>query len=211
MIVSKTLMANERLVSVTPEGSHGMRRFSIEQKEALEQEGYVFYGLTRQSIKTLRDNGHKFHWGTSDIVLQEQGFNLDFLSLRSMHSEVAIKPNELYLPDSDTKVFSDQVVMVDRFSQELRNKVSGVKAVIGELSDYAELAYAHLDARKEFLFGPKYGYRWVNTKTIINANSSEVGNAIVGYTPKNGGEFCYDWHLIWRNYRANAVPLVIPV
>lgn len=53
----------ETPVAKTPEAPVEIKRFSQEAKEALEKQGFVIYGLTGQSIKTLRDAGRNF-WST---------------------------------------------------------------------------------------------------------------------------------------------------
>lgn len=146
-----------------------IKRFSQEAREALEKQGLVIYGLTGQSIKTLRDSGRKF-WSRWHEDLP------DFEALGSMYSEVAINPNKLFLPESNNKTLSQQEDMVEKFSKELGKKVQGVKAIIGQAPDYAELAFAHFDATEEYLFGAKYNYDYVRTKTPTSgSNVANVG------------------------------------
>lgn len=178
-----------------------IKRFSAEQKEALEKQGYVIYGLTGQSIKTLRDNGRKF-WSTWHNELP------DFEALGSMHSEVAINPNKLFLPKSNNKTLAQQEEMVGKFSKELGKKVvKGVKAVIGQAPDYVELAFAHLDSTKEYLFGEKDNYDYARTKTPTSGSYV----ADVGLFNAFRGLDVHSWHAGGGADDVHAAPLVVPV
>lgn len=185
----------------TPESPVEIKRFSDEQKEALRKEGYLIYGLTGQSIKTLRDAGRKF-WSTWHE--DSQFANLE--ALGSMQSEVAINPSKLFLPKSDNKTLAQQEDMVDKFSQELGKKVQGVKAIIGQASDYVELAFQHLDATQDYLFGKKYNYDWARTKTSIS--SSSVAN-VGSFHAAHGLEVNYWYHGFGHDHM-RAAPLVVP-
>jgi hypothetical protein len=185
---------------VTPEKQLEIKRFSKEQKEALEKQGFVIYGLTGQSIKTLRDSGHKF-WSTWHKELP------DFEALGSMHSEVAINPNKPFLPKSNNKTLAQQEDMIGKFSEELGKKVLGVKAIIGQAPDYVELAFAHLDSTKEYLFGAKNNYDYARTKTPTS--SSDVAG--VGSFYAVGGLAVCSWIRDRSFDIVHAAPLVVPV
>lgn len=146
------------LSTATPESQLEIKRFSAKQKEALKNLGFVIYGLTGQSIETLRDNGRRF-W------LEWHRRHPDFEALGAMRSEVAINPSKLFLPKSGGKTLYNQERMVGKLSRELGNRVTGVKAIIGQAPDYVELAFRHLDSTREYLFGVKYGYGCARTKT----------------------------------------------
>lgn len=164
----------EKQVVKTPETPVEIKRFSQEQREALEKQGFVIYGLTGQSIKTLRDNGHKF-WSDWHKSLP------DFEALGSMHSEVAINPSKPFLPKSNNKTLAQQEDMVGKFSEELGKKVKGVKAIIGQAPDYVELVFAHLDSTKEYLFGAKDNYDYARTKTPTGGSHvAYVGSFLAG-------------------------------
>lgn len=184
----------------TPERQLEIKRFSQEAKEALEKRGFVIYGLTGQSIKTLRDAGRQF-WST-----WHKDFP-GFETLISMHSEVAIKPNKLFLPKSNNKTLPQQEKMVGKFSEELGKKVKGVKAIIGQAPDYVELAFAHLDSTKEYLFGAKYNYDYARTKTPTS--SSRV--AVVGHFRADDGLGVAYWGAVHGGDFVHAAPLVVPV
>jgi len=152
----------------TPENLVEIKRFSMEQKEALQKEGYFIYDLTGQSIKTLKDSGHGF-WSMWHNSLP------DFEAIRSMRSEVAINPNKLFLSESNNKGLDQQGEMVNKFSNELGKKIQGVKAIIGDTPDYAELAFKHLELTKNNLFRKKFGrYDYLSTRTKTFTNDSSV-------------------------------------
>lgn len=190
----------EKPVVKTPEAQVEIKRFSQEAREALENQGFVIYGLTGQSIKTLRDSGHKF-WSTRHKELP------DFEALDSMHSEVAINPNKLFLPGSNNKTLAQQEKMVEEFLQELRKKVPGVKAIIGQALDYIELAFAYLDATNEYLFGAKDNYGYARTKTPTSGSYV----AYVGRFVVSGGLYVNDWGRDHGYDDVHAAPLVVPV
>lgn len=199
--IHKSLGTDIPLHSVaTPETPVEIKRFSKEQRKALKEQGFVIYGLTGRSIKSLRDSGCKL-W--SDW---HKSFR-DFEALGSMRSEVAINPNELFLPKSNNKTLAQQEEMVEKFSQELGKKVEDVEAIIGQAPDYIELAFKHLRATKKYLFGAEYNYHFARTKTPTS--SSDV--ARVGHFGANGGLFVHFWRADDGVEDMHAVPLVVPV
>lgn len=177
-----------------------IKRFSKEAREVLEKQGYVIYGLTGQSLKTLRDSGRKF-WSTWHKELP------DFEALGSMHSEVAINPNNPFLPKSNNKILAQQEEMVEKFSQELGKKVPGIKAIIGQAPDYEELAFVHLDATREYLFGAKDNYDYARTKTP----TSHSHVASVGHFLADHGLRVSHWRDAFGHDHVPAAPLVVPV
>ncbi len=179
-----------------------IKRFSDEQREALKKEGYLIYGLTGQSIKTLRGAGRTF-WTT----WHKHSQFADFEALGSMNSEVAINPSELFLPKTNNKTLAQQEEMVDKFSQELGEKVKGVKAIIGQAPDYEELAFRHLDATQGYLFGAKYNYDYARTKTP--PSGSDVAH--VGRFGAVNGLRVDRWLADSGDVVIFAAPLVVPV
>lgn len=184
----------------TPEAPVEIKRFSQEAREALEKQGFVIYGLTGQSIRSLRDSGHKF------LSTWYKGLP-DFEALGSMHSEVAINPNKPFLPKSNNKTLTQQEEMVGKFSEELGKKIKGVKAIIGQAPDYVELAFVHQDSTKEYLFGAKNNYHYARTKTPTS--SSNVVH--VGYFNAGHGLGVRDWDRDFGRDVMHAAPLVVPV
>jgi hypothetical protein len=181
-----------------------IKRFSPEAREALEQEGYVIYGLSGQSIKTLREAGRRFDSTWHNAYP-------DFEALGSMRSAVAINPNKLFLPGSTKKTLAQQEEMVERYSKELARKVPGVRAIIGQAPDYVAVAFAHLDATKakgeaEYLFGEKYELNCARTKTPISGSLiADVGSFDSYHGLDIRGLFAYKGASI-----VHAAPLVVP-
>ena len=192
---SQTVQVRKETVPVVE-----VKRFSQEQKEALEKQGFVIYGLTGQSIKTLRDSGHKF-W--SDWHKDYP----DFEALGSMQSEVAINPNKPFLPKSNKKTLSQQEEMVNKFSEELGKEVKGVKAIIGQVPDYVELVFQYLDKTKDYLFGAKDNYDYARTKTPTSGSSV----ALVGNSSAADGLRVDSWDSGNSSDVVHAAPLVVPV
>src|SRR5688500_8387281 len=84
-------------------------RFTPEARSALETAGYLIYGLTGESIKTLRDQGRPFwnKWHENES---------EFEAVISRLSEAAINPEALLLDKSNGKIFPNQQKMVADFS-----------------------------------------------------------------------------------------------
>lgn len=149
--------------STSAEAKPEIERFTNEQKKALKRLGFSrIYPFTGLSIRNWREKGKPF-WST---WYQDPQF-AEFENMPSKLSEVAINPNQLFLPNSNRKTLEEQEAMIKRFSKELATKVPGVKAVIEEAPDYVELAFQHLERTGEYLFGKKYNFYSTRTKTII--------------------------------------------
>ena len=123
-----------------------------------------------------------------------------------MHSEVAIKPDALFIPNSNNKILKQQENLVGKFSKDLGKKVKGVEAIMGEAPDYVELAFAHLDATGDRLFGEKYGYNYARTKTPTVGPSV----AVVGRFGAVAGLDVDDWDRGDGYGDVFASPLVVP-
>ncbi len=147
-----------------------VRRFTKEAKEALRDQGFAVYELTAQSIASVRDSGRKF-WSTWHRD------NPQFEALTSMHSEVAINPAKLFLPKSNNKTLVQQEDLIARFSEDLGTRIQGVEAIMGEVPDYVDLAFTHLNATRNYLFGEKDGYNYARTKTpTVGSSVANVGS-----------------------------------
>lgn len=185
----------------TPEAQVEIQRFSDEQREALEAKGYRVYELTGQSIAGLKKQGHPF-WSTWHK--DYPGFE----SLTSRHSEVAINPKKLFIPRSNNKTLEEQLGAVARYSNGLQ--IKGVEAILGEVPDYTELAFAHLDKTGERLFGKIYNYNYTRTRT---RTQTRVDSIVAGV-----GRFGADYGLVVDYWNADgrsddifAAPLVVPI
>lgn len=186
-----------------------VKRFSIEQGEALEKQGFVIYELKGQSQKTLKEAGCEF-WSTLNNVE-----NHDFEELPSKRTEVAINPGSFFLPESSGKSLKEHQEMVEKYSEELGNKVAGVKAIIGDVPDYEEIAYTHLAVTKEkgkdkgeYLFGEKNNYDFARTRTKTKKIGNEV--AIVGFHSVERGISIDGWPADEGRNDVHAAPLIVP-
>ncbi len=176
-----------------------VRRFSDEAKAALEKEGYVIDTLTGQSIASEKAAERKF-WSTWH---QEHP---QFEALTSMQSEVAIKPDQLFIPKSNNTTFAQQEQLINKFSLDLGKKVPGVVAVMGGMADYVDLAFAHLEATGDRLFGEKYNYNYARTNTpTVGAGVARVGD----FNPSHGLGVD-DWLRDRGSDSVFAAPLVVP-
>ena len=186
---------------VTTEALREIKRFTPEARQLLEERGFVIHELTGQSIKTLRDSGKSF-WST----WHENNPKLEAMPSRS--SEVAINPAQLLLPDSNRKTLEEQEQMVREFSKELTEEttIKDIEAVIGEMPDYIDLAFAHFDATGVRLFGEDYGYNYARTKTPT------VGSvvAFVGVFRVDDGLYVDGWSRDDGRAYVFASPLVVP-
>lgn len=180
------------------ERTSGIATFSKEQKKGLARLGYeYFYPLTGQSIKDLRDSGSRFWstWHNGDA----------FEKVASMGTEVALNPRALFLANSNRKDLTEQLAMITKFSKALGKEVSGVKAVMGEASDYSALAFAHEGATGKRLFGSDYNYDYARTKTSTGGS----GVAVVGSFDDDGLDVGRIDRVHGRG-RVWAAPLVVP-
>ena len=176
-----------------------VKRFSPEAREKLEKAGYLIDQIGGNSIKSLRDNGRRF-WSTWHNSYP------DLEALTSSYTEVAINPDQLFLPDSNSKTLSQQEAMVAKFSKELAKKIPGVQAIIGEMPDYVELAFNHQAKTGDYLFGQKYDYNYARTKTPTSGSFV----ADVGYFRSDDGLRVDDWHADRGLSDVFAAPLVVP-
>jgi len=170
--------------------------FTSEQTRLLEEEGYQIYTLTGESIATLKAKGFKF-WST----WHEQ--NPQFETLQSRVGQVAIKtdPDEFFIPDSNNKTLDKQLEMVEEQNKALSQRISGVKAILGEAADYIELAFQNNE-----LFGEKYDYNYTRTQTpTVGSHVATVGD----FNPDNGLSVNY-WHRAHGHDFVWASPLVVP-
>ena len=175
------------------------RSFSDEARELLTREGYRIYKLTGQSIRNFREAHLKFwsNWHHDSP---------DFEALTSMHSEVAINPDVLFIPRSNNKTLDEQLKLIAKSSNELAKKIEGIEAIMGEAPDYIDLVFKHLEVTGDRLFGEKYGYNYARTQTPTALSSV----ALVGSFYDNRGLDVSGWGRDARRNSVYACPLVVP-
>lgn len=178
-----------------------VKRFTDEAREKLTREGHLIYTIGGQSIATMRDAGRPF-WSTWHKDYPE------IEALTSTYSEIAINPDpvKFFIPRSNNERLDRQLEMVDDYSNKLSKKVKGVQAVLGQMPDYADLAFSHLDATKDRLFGEKYDYRYTRTQTPTVGTSV----ACVGGFIADDGLSVGNWAHDVGNSGVFASPLVVP-
>lgn len=184
--------------------SDARRLLSDELKEALKREGITaVYSLTGETIADQKENGKKF-WR-----ITESGDN-SVLAVRSLIGDVAIdpRPNTFFLPKSNNLTLNQQLELTAEYSYKLQRKLQtdAVEAILGQAPDYTALAFAHLDATDERLFGKNYGFRYTRTQTPVGRS----GVAVVGVFSADGGLDVNDWRRGDGSDSIWAVPLVVP-
>lgn len=168
-----------------------MLKFTPEACGGLERLGCKIYSLTGQSIRTLRDAGKTIRKVRKDYLQLEE--------MTSRLTEVAINPNQLFLPGSNGKTLAEQERMMAKFSSGLQ--INGVEAVIGEMPDYVELIFQHLDETESHLFDKDYhGHARTKTK-----------NVAVGYFHIGRGQYIPGWGHVKNDDNVFVIPLIVPV
>jgi hypothetical protein len=133
--------------AMTPEKQLETKRFSKEQKEALRKKGFLIYELAGQSIRSIRGSGYK-------IISTWEREVSEFDAFKSMKSEVAVNPKKLFLARYVKETTADRERAIEKLGQDL--KINGVKAINGDIADWTELFYKHLDATGNSLFYGDY-------------------------------------------------------
>ena len=192
--------------SSAEKGSNVVKRFSEEAREALRDKGFVIYELNGESIEDQVKAGRQF-WSDNHF-----GFD----SLPSRSSEVAINPNQLFLPHAKQGELAYQEKLLEVFNDQASNRIAGVEAVVGSAPDYTSLAFAHLDAttkkgEPDYLFGENYGCLFTRTSTPNKYDDRllvHVGN----FTPQYGGlRVVDDWYKKHGYQGISLAPLFVPV
>lgn len=140
--------------------------FTTEQRRALESSGYIVHLLIGHTIAELRSAGNIF-WSK-----WHQGHEIE--QVASMSTEVAINPGVLFLPRSNNKTLDEQLALVERHAEEISRRIPGLTAVLGNVADYAELAFDHLSTGVR-LFGSKYHYDYTRTTLVGELHTARVG------------------------------------
>ncbi|MDO8619449.1 MAG: hypothetical protein Q7R49_05940 [Candidatus Daviesbacteria bacterium] len=176
-----------------------MANFTDEARQALEKEGYIIHELTGLSVKDFEE-AHRRAFGSWGNIYD------DPRNLTSRISQVAINPENLFYPNSNQQDLETHKRMVSIFSYRLSRAIPGVRAILGEALDYADLAFVHLDKKGETLFGKKYGYRYTRTATMIERNNGACVGSF-GYGFGLGIEYLKPFE---RDSFVGVAPLVVP-
>lgn len=169
--------------------------FPYESRMQLNELGAVEHSLTGESFKYFKE---EMGVNTS---FQRSLDSAQFESIVSRRSQVAVFP-DFYIPEKRGRSHSwmkSESRDVFRFARNLRDKVSGVNAITGNLTDYINLDAAHLGKTGEHIFSPN---KWIKTSTI----SSSDKPVLVGLSSRN--------ELTVREWSDSAsiysLPLIIP-
>lgn len=175
-------------------------RFSEEQRKVLEHKGYLIYGLTGQTIASLRDAGNPFFsaWHKGEAFEQQE----------SMRTDVAFNPGRLFLQMSANKTLAEQLEMVNKFTNKYWLRTRELTYVLGNAADYAELAFSHLAATGKWLFGSDYDFDYTRTTTLTSIDRTEM--AVVGDFSNRDGLFIGHWDRDDHFGRLKVAPLIIP-
>ncbi len=206
-------------IDYRPELMAGVRLFTAEQKRRLNEAGYTVYVLVGQSVHDLKELGKRFdgipqlesHYLamlTGRVSGSPPGWYSRFIDIPSRRSEVAININRPFLPDSSNNSFRQQEEMIANFSQEVSAQIHGVRAIIGEAPDYAELAFLHLDLTGQRLFEDE---ECVTKTRVRNFSNDTYDSAAVIKQEPDGRLSTRITRITSKFVRGNVAPLIIPV
>lgn len=177
-------------------------RFSNEACKRLLRNKYLIYKFTEQPIYTLIGLAGLPSW------LKRHPNCDDFLASQSLLSEVAIRPDPLFLPYSNWQTLEEQRRMVESFSKRLSERIPGTQAIIGKTVDYVELAAAHLKKTSRSLVGFEYDYHgYTRTVTQVGSTSVTVSNFLSDIHELTIGRCDLNNQSRW----VYVAPLVVPV
>ena len=201
-----------------PEVRPETKKFSPESREALENKGYVIYELQGKSLDDLqKETGEPFVEQTQlqEWVGGEEGWTHRatlgpfWNKTPDTALEVAIIPIGFFLPESNDKGIRLQREMLEKFSQEVGKEIGGVKAVMGEASEYAELILQHRAKTGKTLIPKPPDLHVIATRTPLSD-----GNDLVEIAEFDGRLRCFDYPEFLQNGGKGQTwiaPLVVPV
>lgn len=121
----------------------GVARFTNEASEILRRKHYVILTLKGRSLKDFRLGGRAF----SPSVWFG---GCPFENVPSMTSEVAINLENQILPHSENKTLSQQLKSIEHFSRRISRQIPGAQAIMGGVSDYADLAFTYSEIPRTY-------------------------------------------------------------
>ena len=178
-----------------------IKRFSPEVRDELECADYIIYPLIGESIMSMKRSKNKFFtkWHARDPRTER---------ITSCMSEVAIKsdPEEFFLTHSIKRPPAEQQAMIELYSFSIAREIPGVKVIMGNVADYAELAFTHFKQTEEYLFGKDYGHGFTRTVTPVGYHNV----ASVGEFCPSGGLYIGRAHAKGPQEGVGVVPLILP-
>jgi hypothetical protein len=173
--------------------------FTSEQRQKLHDKGYVICALTGQSLKSLRETGP----GYLPNSYVHRGHQYD--TEESMHSEVAFHPTEFQLPES-YGTLDEQSSLVSNFSMDIQKEIPGVKAIIGRLPDYLELAVGMIEQETDESV-PRGFFRFYDTSTTTRVGIDRV---MMVYMKQYYNPEVHMYDNILPRGEINVAPLIVP-
>lgn len=158
-----------------PEPQAEIQKFSPESRELLkgsfeilELTGKTFEEIVQAhpDIRFMR-NFERYGKGTGGDAA------MDLLeAMRSKRIEVAVpRYDSIFLPNSDVEQ-EEQERMIDKSSQNLAKKIPGVKRIMGDTLDYAELGAQYAEKHN----GASLYGRWTDRKEATTPSGLYVGS-----------------------------------
>ena len=151
------------------------KRFSTESREALEKEGFVLVELTSRSIKDIHD------MATQELRVSWTDWEKGYLGIENLppsrKSEVAVRPGNIFLPDSGGKKPLVMLKLANEYDQELSQRIMGIQAITGEAADYVDLTFVSFEKTGNHLFTEEFTSKWLNVErrdTLGTLTSTEA-------------------------------------
>lgn len=156
------------------------REFSQRTREALERNCWLIYDPFDTSLNWLEQEGKPFR----TIVT---GGNFAMKTYSSRPSQVAILPDQFYVPNSNLATIDTQR---DLMAEDLRVNINGqmgidgVDMILGDAATHAGLVFAHLERTGIWLhLNGQDGERYIRTDT----HAAHYHNSIVGGVKDKSG------------------------
>jgi len=160
-------------------GSREILNFYPEDARRLEHAGSKIYILSGRSIGDFVSKGLKLE-GIAEPEL---------LKLTSIRSQVAIDPDNIFIPNSGNKTKEQQVKLASSYASDLIRRIKSPFAVdFGSVADWVELSYEHHKATGKWLFDLKTlkGAYFTATNTEDNLPGGIIREYYVGCPWSNG-------------------------
>ncbi len=139
-----------RIVTVHEKILRPILKFADQDRESLEKQGLMVLEFNGESVKSLLKKGFSF-WSTLGLDGRRE-----LLEQTARRSQVAVDPRQPLLSQSTRCTYYQQLGLLNRYSDQYRS-MPGVEVVIGDVPDYAELAFAYFNATNgEALFREFY-------------------------------------------------------
>ncbi len=170
-----------------------------EARALLEAKGFTIYPLKGLSLRQQLEAGRPLN---TKYWLNDKDFGSKSLS----PLQVAVNPNQLFVPGTFDKNRYDQSAVMGKFS--VRLGIPGVMVTFIDAAYIAELAFAHLDRTGERLFGEKFQNHQTRTTTAISGFSGSNEVVVGDFTNENLNIIPCD--PMYRSFQLKGALLVVP-